>query len=1787
MQSEQQQRIMGYFIEEAKDHLRTIEQGLLNLQSTISDPDLISEVFRAAHSVKGGAAMLGLDSIQQTAHRLEDYFKVLKECPIDIDQRLETLFLKVYDTLQDLLEQLQGTFGLTEDKATEMMREVEPIFNELNAHLNALVVQSGSVPPEEVDLSAVASAPAAAGGGEALVTFFKQTVSAQLRHLLALFKQADTPQSRQQLQDVCQSLMVDGDASGAPESWQDIVVAAQQAIAYPENSYRQLAPVIIKALKNAQDLGIANRSPEIQVGDALLQLQPPFAADASFPESGIFDDDVADSTDADSVDQFLDEAAAGQSFTDAAALEDDGLVDSLFGEEGEEEGVSNERFDLSDSLEEADTEDAHLLGEDWLTEALTTTEAEQQSEPSLADSFDLIDAFDNDLPQGEPTGNQGSMSQLIDELDGAEPTSLHTGPQVGPEEMDSLADLFADESSNLNFDLSDQAVSDMSSSPLSDDLDLESASDFSDLLFDQEETEDDLPQDWAANEDDISNFLNALEIDGESAEEEPISGTVPVLEHGSADEVQASVAVKQTDFSESLEERGESLDASLAAFSEPTGGNDLDDFGSLFAEDEALGDEASSLSGAAGAGLEEFDELFSELDSQDTVFEEHSLESSSDARQHDDAISSDTDILDSWEQVSETMGDDLDEPVGAEVDAAVDVLGDLWEDAPESGATEEATAMELSHSDDQDFGVESNERELDLESIGLSDEEGFDHHPEPVDGAIENSDSDLDRYDESAAGDLASGDDTASVAGVGTGGDGDVLAGVFGAPPRSADAWQDGTEQAGEEDDEGFGLFDVFDESSEDTFTTPGFTLTAESEVNTSGDAPFGPDADSEMMSSLGVDSSDELFAATPISPEFDSMDGDRLPASDVEGYEAVEAAPDIWEQSQREDSQGSEAGSADGGPGVVDLDDMFEVTSEQDQEGDDSQDEDRLALTTSGTNDRNSEPGADISELNTLIEEEAIASLVTDNVPVTEPLLSEHSDIEGFGVFDDESQNSTPGIDDDLTDLDALLDEDVGRVGDTGLPSEAEEQGDSLVAGRVMDDDDAFADLDALLADAEVDIALDGDDSENWFEGMDSQEGISIGDDDFADLEKLLEDADQSLGGSPAPSQDTRSTASSNRRPSRRGLSNQTMRVSVKNLDNLNNLVGELVVNRNSLEQSQERLRQFLDNLLYQVQQLSDVGQRMRDLYERSLLESSLLSSRRNYQVAAPRGNGTAVDTSHATGASFDALEMDRFTGFHTLSQEMIELIVRVRESASDIDFVVDESDQVTRMFRQVTTQLQEGLTRTRMVPFAQAADRLPRAVRDISIKCGRQAELNVEGRDTLIDKMILEQLYDPMTHLVNNAITHGIESPDERVSKNKNPVGSITIRTFHQGNQTIISVTDDGGGIDPDVVTRKAIERGLITAEDAKTMSRLDVYDLLFHHGFSTRDRADDFAGRGVGMDVVRTSLSEIRGAINIDSAIDQGTTFTIRLPLTLSISKALLCVSNRARIAFPMDGVEDMLDVPQDRIQTDNQGRPAILWREGLLPFRPLSDLLKFNRSLGRRSVYGGGPEDDVISVVVLRSAGNYLALQVDQVLGEQEIVIKQLEAPIPKPSGIAGATVLGDGRIMPIADVLELIDLSMGRIRREAGSSLWEQEDEGDTVDTTASASEPTVLIVDDSITVRELLSVTFSKVGYRVEQARDGQEAWEKLRSGLPCDLVFCDIEMPRMDGLELLSRLQKDSHFNQLPIAMLTSRGADRHRQMAVQLGAKGYFTKPYLEEALLDAAQRMLNGEVLVGADS
>ncbi|MEY2859389.1 MAG: hypothetical protein RLZZ74_3702 [Cyanobacteriota bacterium] len=813
-------------------------------------------------------------------------------------------------------------------------------------------------------------------------------------------------------------------------------------------------------------------------------------------------------------------------------------------------------------------------------------------------------------------------------------------------------------------------------------------------------------------------------------------------------------------------------------------------------------------------------------------------------------------------------------------------------------------------------------------------------------------------------------------------------------------------------------------------------------------------------------------------------------------------------------------------------------------------------------------------------LSEESFAEMNLDNLgDLEEPNLIDADAADSLGALAD-------GGLDDLDDLEGL-DHDFDLL---SLESDGESL-DDLISDPVgeLDGLDGLDSLDSLDSDHDLDLLSLEPDSESLDDlmkesmgGLDDLESSLDSATSSLDLDSLLDNESPAELPiiSPAPIPRSQPAVANIEPPdaSASPVFDQTMRVSVRKLDDLNNLIGELVVKRNRLEDDQERLRRFLDNLLGHVQSLGEAGAKMHDLYERSLLEGALMASRQSRANSAIAAGGSGRVEEKPPGEGLDALEMDRFTGFHLLSQDIIELIVRVKEAASDIQFVVDETDKVAQTFRQVTGQLQDGMNSSRMVAFGQTADRLPRAVRDISRKQKKQTNLHVEGKDVLIDKMIVEHIYNPMTHLVNNAISHGIEQPEVRLKQGKSEAGNVYIQAFIQGNQTVITVRDDGAGINSEIVKKKAVEKNLITWATAQNLSEQQVYELLFHPGFSTKDEADDFAGRGVGMDVVNTDLKKIRGSVSTESQLGKGTTFTIRLPLVLSICKALTCVDNNAKIAFPIDGVEDTKEYLPSDIETNANGVRCIVWKDALLPLRPLNTLLNYNRQIRRAGIYNANQNnDDTIAVVILRSLDNLLAIEVDEVRAEQEIVIKQIDGPIAKPPGIAGATVLGDGSIMPIGDVLELIEIAQGKRTIEIGFDILAGAGDVRQAQAENIQQEPMVLVVDDSITVRELLSMSFNKLGYRVEQARDGQEAWDKLRGGLQCDMIFSDIEMPRMNGLELLSNLHQDSELKSIPVAMLTSRGADKHRQIANDLGAKAYLTKPYTEKDLMDVAKHLI----------
>ncbi|NEQ49507.1 MAG: response regulator [Leptolyngbya sp. SIO3F4] len=1745
MLPEQQQRILGYFIEEAKDHLNTIEQGLLNLQATIVNPEMANEVFRAAHSVKGGAAMLGIESMQRTAHRMEDYFKLLKEAPVKVDRSLESMFLRVFDALQELLEQLQGPFGLTEDKENSIMTGVEPVFQQLQEHLDQLVADADSNEVlEEVSVAPVTIAPSSTQLVEesALKLVFSSDVSAALREMLAQFKQADTDESRLALESCCQTLERFGEQFNLP-TWMNLVKHSRWAVCELNNDYRTLAPVLIREIKKAQDLVLAGREREITLSEELQALA----------------------------------ATQGEEISTSSSIDDLFIDDSLF--------TSSEKRDTNDIIGIND---------------LSTLEAKQ-----TPDTVEVV------IPATNPaTDDDISIDDLLNDA-----ATNPSGPEVGVAELTSLADLFEASGDDLDNDWQEEELPITDSKSSEESLDIDISPDFEDLLNDDS-------SEPGVNLNDFESGNELADLFGDTADEsahntvttaslEDIGSLESIFDdvvNTSSEAASDEVTITKNIFDNSEKQPPSEINADetllniadnlneineSTALSE-TSNNDQTDIALAFDNVELTSDTENLLGESLDASSTIASDFFNESEGPSETLDDSGSEQS----EFDDFFAVDEAFIESsTETLSASLDDDLwtegDSSDSSTVEPSLDDLSaDIWDSNPQQTISTDTLAKkniptqnkadsnldELELDDvwasiedvDLDLATESTQIESEITSKESPEEEinllfedinpALDTELEQVQSEDFFSEDGLDNLleEDSKISELSQSEANASSLNEG-------LDALF------SDDTNDTDENVLELNDS------PFEVKPELTELESGLESLELAEEQTA--VANIPDLDIELSNLNLTNSSNEDDLEFLSDPPSNDLDFDLLDLEDggvVTGFITDEHDLDIGSETDPVDNSDINPFSdtrADEVPpdiniletgldelGLGDSNNKLEEVSDVDF----TMTEDLFEVSNVTSSEDFSEQSLD--SLDSLLSEssEEVNEITAHEAPGISETDTSH-DLGNLQALLDDSEESISSDKQSLDSLDSLLSEsseEISEITTHETPDISE-----------TDISHDFDDLEALL-----DTPKDSVSPTTTVNSLSS----SSGDDEFGDLEALLQDADKKL--TPTVTSTTSYRPPSNRLSSRRTVTDQTMRVSVSHLDNLSNLVGELVVNRNTLEQDQERLRQFLDNLLFQVQQLNDVGQRMRDLYERSLLESSLISSRQSYQIATS-GTPTEIDVSdHATGESFDALEMDRFTGFHTLSQEMIELIVRVRESASDIAYTVESSDQVTRQFRQVTNQLQEGLNKARMVPFAQTASRLPRAVRDISVKCGKEARLIVEGRDILIDKMILEQLYDPMTHLVNNAITHGVETPEERRLSGKPPEGVITVRAFYQGNQTVISVGDDGAGIDPDIVKRKALQKGLISQADVQAMTVLDVYDLLFHPGFSTRDQADDFAGRGFGMDVVRTSLADIRGNITIDSEPGRGTNFTIRLPLTLSISKALSCISNQARIAFPMDGVEDMFDVSRERIQKNDQEQDCILWRDTLLPFQNLSDLLSFNRTLGRGRVYGGNQDENMISIVVLRSTNSFIALEVDQVMGEQEIVIKQLEGPVPKPTGIAGATVLGDGRVMPIADVLELIDLALGRVRREPSATVWSQLEESSLQEEPAKVkSEPTVLIVDDSITVRELLSMSFNKVGYRVEQARDGQEAWEKLRSGLPCDLVFCDIEMPRMDGLELLSRLQKDGELQQVPIAMLTSRGADRHRQMAVDLGASGYFTKPYLEEALLDAANKMLHGEKLV----
>ncbi len=648
------------------------------------------------------------------------------------------------------------------------------------------------------------------------------------------------------------------------------------------------------------------------------------------------------------------------------------------------------------------------------------------------------------------------------------------------------------------------------------------------------------------------------------------------------------------------------------------------------------------------------------------------------------------------------------------------------------------------------------------------------------------------------------------------------------------------------------------------------------------------------------------------------------------------------------------------------------------------------------------------------------------------------------------------------------------------------------------------------------------------------------------------------------------------------RDTQENSVRVPSKQLEQINDLFGELIIQRNGLSLHLERLRKLIRGLNQRVQVLERENQQLRTAYDK--IATHGVSS------TSPVVPSVSHDLEHnlepANGIQniehrFDALEMDRYNELNLLSQEVMETIVQVQEVTTDLQISLDDTDNISRKLNKTSKQLQRKLTQVRMRPLSDIIDRFPRALRDLCIEYGKNVQLKIEGGSTLIERSILEALNDPLMHLMRNAFDHGIEDPATRQAVGKSEQGTISIKATHIGNRTIITLGDDGRGISLQKIRNRALEMGL----DAGLLGQAtdeELLSLIFEPGFSTSEQVTTLSGRGVGMDVVRSNLKQVRGDVKVNTTVGSGTTFTLSVPFTLSVARVLLVESNRMLLAFPTDVVDEIF-LLQEELVFPMVNNEVLNWQGTMLPLVRLGRYLEFNCPRYDSPNLETAAAINAESVLIIRGNNQPVAVMVERTWGEQEVAIRLVEGNIALPAGFNNCTILGDGRVVPLVNASELLYAIAASDRTPRNQQLPSARlqtaflNPSEETAPTRSNHKGTILIVDDSINVRRFLALTLEKVGYQVEQAKDGQDAIEKLQTGLRVQAVICDIEMPRVDGYGFLGRVKSNPDFKAIPVAMLTSRSSDKHRQLAIQLGARAYFSKPYNEQELLRTLEEII----------
>lgn len=631
------------------------------------------------------------------------------------------------------------------------------------------------------------------------------------------------------------------------------------------------------------------------------------------------------------------------------------------------------------------------------------------------------------------------------------------------------------------------------------------------------------------------------------------------------------------------------------------------------------------------------------------------------------------------------------------------------------------------------------------------------------------------------------------------------------------------------------------------------------------------------------------------------------------------------------------------------------------------------------------------------------------------------------------------------------------------------------------------------------------------------------------------------------------------------------SLRVPIERLDELVRLASELVINRTSFEQRKNELVRSVGEIRASIERMRVISTELETSFEATALRGNRLT--RSMEPTVDRFQFRAgADNSRD---EFDELEFDRYTRFHLLSRSLAEATSDINTISNEVSTLIGDFDTLINRQGRLTRDIQDKLMWVRMVPLSSMATQLSRTVRSVASQLGRQVDLVIEGQHTELDKTVLEEMSEPFLHLLRNAVDHGIEPAAVRLARGKPERGTIQIRAFYLGTQVVIEIGDDGQGIDVNAIRSVALSQNLISSQEVERTAPEDLLHLIFAPGFTTTKQLSEISGRGVGMDIVKSKIHKLKGTIEVHSTPGSGTTFTIRLPMTVAITRALLVKVSQVIYAIPVQTIAQIKRVEASKIEMVGAQR-MVRVGANLYPLIHLADLV----NLRCASEDGQG----LVSILLVNLGTRQVALSIDQVISNREIVVKTLGTHLRRVMGVIGATLLGDGTVVPILNPIEMIDVpERGEGRRlkvspsrqaasAAGTSSWSNSASTPTAAGGRETPEATtILIVDDSVSVRRVLANLIKNSGWHPITAKDGIDAMETLQTlKRPPDAILLDIEMPRMDGYELLSQIRSQDSTLATPVVMLTSRAGQKHRSKAMDLGASEYVVKPYQDDVLV-----------------